>query len=257
MAVNADLAILMRVIEDQQDKMPEGEYLAAMNALGALHREIPQPPPSYDGLLAPLNEQLNILQHALIALPLNERDRWFQVYDKHSEHRGITPEQWTGLSEDQQNQFLRETAWQIATDNELTYRNPDPKLNPFIARHAMGPWRITGNYTHWNCVCGYKGKTENWKKHEESERHQDWAKHRTVSRRMIDKMKRTIDQDQLGELIRINPRVEDVWLGGITYFPVNQERNEWTHPSNYLSVESIGGKWVVHHREDCQKIYIP
>ena len=28
----------MRVIEDSQDKMPEGQYLAAMNALGALHR---------------------------------------------------------------------------------------------------------------------------------------------------------------------------------------------------------------------------
>jgi hypothetical protein len=31
----------MRVIEDAQDKMPEGEYLAAMNALGALHRVVP------------------------------------------------------------------------------------------------------------------------------------------------------------------------------------------------------------------------
>jgi hypothetical protein len=38
MSVNQNLATLMRVIEDAQDKMPEGEYLAAMNALGALHR---------------------------------------------------------------------------------------------------------------------------------------------------------------------------------------------------------------------------
>ena len=38
MAVNKNLATLMRVIEEAQDKMPEGEYLAAMNALGALHR---------------------------------------------------------------------------------------------------------------------------------------------------------------------------------------------------------------------------
>jgi hypothetical protein len=38
MSVNKNLATLMRVIEDSQDKMPEGEYLAAMNALGALHR---------------------------------------------------------------------------------------------------------------------------------------------------------------------------------------------------------------------------
>jgi hypothetical protein len=41
MSVNPNLDTLMRVIEDQQDKMPEGEYLAAMNALGALHRVVP------------------------------------------------------------------------------------------------------------------------------------------------------------------------------------------------------------------------
>ncbi|MEI7801954.1 MAG: hypothetical protein WCI97_04870 [Bacteroidota bacterium] len=43
MTVNPNLATLMRVIEDQQDKMPEGEYLQAMNALGALHRTVAAP----------------------------------------------------------------------------------------------------------------------------------------------------------------------------------------------------------------------
>ena len=38
MAVNPNLATLMRVIEENQDKMTEGEYLDAMNALCALHR---------------------------------------------------------------------------------------------------------------------------------------------------------------------------------------------------------------------------
>ena len=48
MSVNPNLATLMRVIEEAQDKMPEGEYLAAMNALGALHRVVavvPAPAP--------------------------------------------------------------------------------------------------------------------------------------------------------------------------------------------------------------------
>ena len=40
MSVNPNLATLMRVIEEAQYKMPEGEYLAAMNALGALHRVV-------------------------------------------------------------------------------------------------------------------------------------------------------------------------------------------------------------------------
>ena len=43
MAVNPNLATLMRVIENQQDKMPEGEYLQAMDALGALHRTVAAP----------------------------------------------------------------------------------------------------------------------------------------------------------------------------------------------------------------------
>ena len=37
-AAQVQLNTLMRVIYEAQDKMPEGEYLAAMNALGALHR---------------------------------------------------------------------------------------------------------------------------------------------------------------------------------------------------------------------------
>ena len=39
MAVNPKLATLMRVIDDNQEKMTEGEYLEAMNALAALHRD--------------------------------------------------------------------------------------------------------------------------------------------------------------------------------------------------------------------------
>ena len=38
MSVNPNLATLMRVIEENQDKMTEGEYLEAMNALCARHR---------------------------------------------------------------------------------------------------------------------------------------------------------------------------------------------------------------------------
>jgi len=50
--VNPDLITIMRVIENNQDKMPEGEYLEAMNALRDLHhddqrqpQQQPQPQP--------------------------------------------------------------------------------------------------------------------------------------------------------------------------------------------------------------------
>ena len=47
MAVNPDLATLMRVIDENQDKMTEGEYLEAMNALCSLHRVVTSAPPPY------------------------------------------------------------------------------------------------------------------------------------------------------------------------------------------------------------------
>ena len=46
MTVNPNLTILMRVIEENQDKITEGEYLEAMNALGALHRVATSAPPA-------------------------------------------------------------------------------------------------------------------------------------------------------------------------------------------------------------------
>ncbi len=55
MIVNPNLATLMRVIEENQDKITEGEYLEAMNALGALHRAaaLAAPPTSPDPALPP------------------------------------------------------------------------------------------------------------------------------------------------------------------------------------------------------------
>lgn len=62
MSVNPNLATLMRVIEENQDKMTDGEYLDAMNALCALHRHAtsvvapasPLPPSSIWDDLPPL-----------------------------------------------------------------------------------------------------------------------------------------------------------------------------------------------------------
>ena len=53
MSVNPNLATLMRVIEEAQDKMPEGEYLAAMNALGALHRVVCAAPDRHVPVVVP------------------------------------------------------------------------------------------------------------------------------------------------------------------------------------------------------------
>ena len=267
MAVNPNLAALMRVIEDNQDKMPEGEYLEAMNALGALHREIPAPamaaamggggagpafgpPPSYAASV-PLF-QLN-------ALPLGmdriEHAAWIRVKADHPEYVGISAEDWMEFSPPERNQILRQATETAVNRFERVCRNSEPEECPFIARHAVGHWHMS---TSWECVCGYKGLCRNWQKHEHSERHEDWAKHRTVSRRRIENMKRQIMRDEAGELVRYKP-LSLVERGGIRCFIVRQENNEWTHPEFYDEIHrsaNPNGKWFVHHREHWARQYV-
>ena len=269
MAVNPNLAALMRVIEENQDKMPEGEYLEAMNALGALHREIPAPamaamggggggagpafgpPPSY-AASAPLFQ--------LHALPLGmdriEHAMWNRVKTDHPEYFGISAEDWMEFSPPERNRILREATEMTVNRFELQCQNPEPEACPFIARHAVGMWHTTQH--SWECVCGYKGLCKNWKKHEQSERHEDWAKHRTVSRRKIENMKRQILRDEAGELFRFKP-LSAVDQGGIRCFIVRQEKNEWTHPEFYDEIHRSAdpnGKWFVLHRQQWGRVYV-
>lgn len=263
MAVNPRLATLMRVIEDHQDKMPEGEYLEAMNALCALHREIPAeaaaaaagPPPSY-------NASAHLFAGAAGMEERVNQAAWYRVTSEHPEHFGITPEIWMELPQEERDIMLREATEMIVNNLERTWINPDPETCPFIARHAVGSWRVGGGgggvYEHqyWECACGYTGKTKHWQKHEESERHQEWAKHRTVSRRKITNMKKAVERDERGDLCRYKPQSRTE-LGGIRYFPISQERNEWTHPELYHgpvhrspipTADGTGMTWFVHPR---------
>lgn len=275
MTVHPDLATLMRVIEDQQDKMPEGEYLAAMNALGALHRVAPAPapvppvapapadrapigpipsgrPPSYSAS-APLfgggGANPNSYSNLIAMMGQYGYNTWARVARMIPERRQMTAVEWVALTQEEQNQLNRAATLKIVESYEITYRNPTPSVCPFIARHAVGPWAYGREYSMWTCACGYHGKSKNWKRHEESERHQDWAQHRIVPRRTIETMKKRIASDEQGELLRFNQPL----AGGIRYYQVTQERNEWTHPESYLGIhreKNGNGSWFVHQRED-------
>jgi hypothetical protein len=272
MTVNPNLAELMCVIEDNQDKMSEGQYLKAMNALGALHKEAirtsvvldasaPElsPPPSYD-------ESLNLFANHHMQPPIefqdiNEDDRlaWYCVKDLLPEYREITPNEWITMSEEERSQLYRQSIDIMVSAYENKARNPDPKICPFIARHSVGPWRFGNEQSQWTCVCGYTGKSKHWRKHEESERHQDWAKHRTVSRRAIEKMKMYIEQDEIGHFIRYKPNSIDCF-SGVRYFLVHQEKNEWTHPELFVPLniltKSNFGLWFYHRREYWARNYV-
>ena len=270
MSVNPDLATLMRVIEDHQDKMPEGEYLAAMNALGALHRVAPAPPayiPSGHppgagaGVALPVygisanSENPNSYSNLIALMGQYGYNTWTRVTRMIPEHRQMTPIEWIELSQEEQNQLNRAAALKIVESYKIAYRNPAPSVCAFIARHAVGPWSYGHDHCAWTCVCGYHGKSKNWKKHEESDRHQDWAQHRIVPRRTVQTMKSRITKDEQGKVLYFNQPL----TGGIRYFEVSQDRNEWTHPELYAGIhleKNGNGDWFVHHRDDIQHHYV-
>ena len=245
MTVNPNLATLMRVIEENQEKMTEGEYLEAMNALGALHRvatsavvavpvvaaapRAPSSPPysSIWGDLPPLP--------ALPAVPANLFSGVRNLFRGQDDYelwsrvtrvlRHISPNSWLSMSQQEQDELNRESTYKIAENQKCIFRNPAPSSCPFVARHAVGDWRTNETET-WTCVCGYSGKFKHWQKHEKSERHQEWAQHRIVPEKVVSTMKKQIQKDEQGTVIeRMRPL-----SGGLRYYLIRQERNEWTHP---------------------------
>lgn len=273
MSVNPNLAALMSVIEENQDKMTEGEYLKAMNALGALHREVPVPvqvvhsqapirpipsghPPSYAasaaaGLFAPRVPEV-------MSGNWVEQRAWERVKNYHPDpfQNRIRAEEWMAMSYETRFRFLREATEHFASKKESLLRTPDPKDCPFITRHAVGLWSMedSGN-TNWECVCGYTGKVKNWKKHEKSERHQDWAKHRTVSRRKIEKMKAMINDDEAGNFVHFTsylPNPDRLYPGGIRIYTVFQDKNEWTHPEMFAEFQR--NPIPVFHLDECGNV---
>jgi len=89
MSVNPNLATLMRVIEDAQSKIPEGEYLAAMNALGALHRGLVVPAPAPVAVVpvaAPAPAPVAVVPVAVVPVPapvaVAQRRPWCVPYTR-------------------------------------------------------------------------------------------------------------------------------------------------------------------------------
>jgi len=263
MSVNPNLATLMRVIEENQDKMTEGEYLEAMNALGALHRVA-----TSAVVAAPAAAHVSALIPAVpavpAAVPVNLFDGVRSLFRGHDDYElwsrvtrvlnHINPNSWLSMSQEQQNELNRESTRKIAENQERVYRNPTPSSCPFVARHAVGDWRTYETET-WTCVCGYSGKIKHWQKHENSARHQEWAQHRIVPEKVVTTMQKQIQKDDQGTVVKcIRPL-----SSGFRYHSTRQERNEWTHPELFpenTRRRNDGQDWFVLQRHVRQIIEI-
>ena len=249
MTVNPNLATLMRVIDENQDKMTEGEYLEAMNALCALHRVaapvVAAAPPA---LLLPALP-------AVPAVPANLFSGVRSLFRGQDDYelwsrvtrvlRHISPNSWLSMSQQEQDELNRESTYKIAENQKCIFRNPPPSSCPFVARHAVGDWRTNETET-WTCVCGYSGKFKHWQKHEKSARHQEWAQHRIVPEKVVTTMKKQVQKDEKGTVIECMRPLS----GGLRYYLIRQERNEWTHPELFpeTATRNDGQEWFVLHR---------
>jgi hypothetical protein len=263
MTVNPNLATLMRVIEDHQDKMPEGEYLEAMNALAALHR-VATSAVAAAPAAAPVSALIPAVPAVPAAVPVNLFDGVRSLFRRHDDYElwsrvtrvlsHINPNSWLSMSQEQQNELNRESTRKIAENQERVYRNPTPSSCPFVARHAVGDWRTYETET-WTCVCGYSGKIKHWQKHENSARHQEWAQHRIVPEKVVTTMQKQIQKDDQGTVVKcIRPL-----SSGFRYHSTRQERNEWTHPELFpenTRRRNDGQDWFVLQRHIRQIIEI-
>lgn len=246
MIVNPNLATLMRVIEENQDKITEGEYLEAMNALGALHRVATS---------AVVVAHVAPVVAAPVAVPVNLFAGVQSLFRGHDDYelwsrvtrvlRHIDPNTWLSMSQEEQNELNRESTRKIAKNQECTYRNPNPSSCPFVARHAVGDWRTNETET-WTCVCGYSGKIKHWQKHERSARHQEWAQHRIVPEKVVTTMQKQIQKDEQGTVMKCMRPISN----GFRYFLIRQERNEWTHPELFPANTRCndGQEWFILQR---------
>ena len=235
MSVNLNLATLMRVIEDAQDKMPEGEYLAAMNALGALHRVVPAPAAAAVPVaaVAPRSGGDGGRDGGWPArvnwrdiMGEESYDVWCNVKFKLAAYKDLSGAAWIGLTQAEQNDLNRRSIEAFVEMCKKKFSNPAASSVPFISSHSVGAWGYGEAHSSsmWTCVCGYRGKSKHWKKHETSERHQDWAVHRSVSRRIVAGMRKQVARDEAGQFAKFKAPL----TGGVRFFTTLQDRNEWT-----------------------------
>lgn len=189
---------------------------------------------------------------------ITELRAWERVKQYHPDpfHNRIRAEEWMLLPYESRYRLLREATEHFVNKKEPLHRTPEPSVCPFITRHAIGLWSDEDNGNkNWECVCGYLGKVKHWKKHEQSERHQAWATHRIVSRRKIQRMKAYINDDEVGNFVRFAsyaPNPAGLYPGGIRFYTVWQDKNEWTHPE--LFAEFHRSPIPVFHLDECGNV---
>ncbi len=181
-AIQKDLDIIMSILEDNMEKLPEGEYLRGMNALGSLHKH------KRDTLRE--RRPGDLLRCWMTLEEIEETDE--DLYDEITE---VADEIVVELCGSDSSIYLSDNYNLVHRGDEreifqllLNYKpeegNAGYETSPMVLHHAIQLImdRLFNDTFHEleivrpvSCQCGWRGTQGNWDKHTSNMRHQRWV----------------------------------------------------------------------------------
>ena len=180
--IQNELNVVMNILEDNMDKMPEGDYLRGMNALGALHKH------KRDALRE--RRPGEILRCWMSLEEIEETDE-----DLYDEIMGVADdivvelcgEDTTIYTDDEYNMLERGQEHDVF-QKLLKYKpqegNVGYETSPMVLHHAIQVImaRLFDDTYHElevvrpvSCPCGWRGAQGNWDRHISNMRHRRWT----------------------------------------------------------------------------------
>jgi hypothetical protein len=191
--IQNELDIMMNILEDNMDKLSEGEYLRGMNALGALHKH------KRDTLRD--RRPGEILRCWLTLEEIEDTDE-----DLYDEIMGVADDIVAELCGDEASIYMNNDSNLVHRGAErdvfqqlINYKpvegNAGYETSPMVLHHAIQiiMARVFDD-THFeletvrpvSCPCGWRGPLGNWDRHIANVRHQRWTIARNERHSAID-----------------------------------------------------------------------
>lgn len=191
--IQKELDIMMDILEENQDKMPEGAYLRGMNALGALHKH------KRTTLSQRRPGDLLRCWMTLDEIEESDEDLYHEIMDTADD---IAVE----LCGDEASIYMHEDDVSLVDRGEeqevfqlLVNYKPEPgnagyETSPMVLHHAIqvimrrmfdDTYRELEVVRPVSCQCGWRGVQGNWDRHISNPRHQRWVvaeRHRKFER---------------------------------------------------------------------------
>ena len=196
LAIQKELDIMMSILEDNMDKIPEGEYLRGMNALGSLHKH------KRDALKERRPGELLRCWMTLKEIEDTDEDLYDEIMDAADDIVAVLCGDGSTIYLDEDYNLVHRgdehETFQMIINYKPEAGNAGYETSPMVLHHALQiiMTRLFEDTFHElevvrpvSCQCGWRGPQGNWDKHTSNVRHQRWvndledARRRVVARR--------------------------------------------------------------------------